>query len=347
MMAVPNEALDDAYERLKNTGPEFEGWLSNHGPMAADALIRIGHEENLSAWVESYKLRLNERPREQWRFEERDWQEYLGDPSRLGDWLALFERQVHAEPWKQVLARWWPRLIPGASAVATHGLIRTGHAVRALRESESQPRLDEFGQAMGYWAARWLPVPGHPHLLGPRDYGPAMDRLPSLGVDGGDRTRLLHLRDDPDWLETVASAREPVDSASVPDALTRITDEAVRRYLRWGHGNAVMLVHCATAPRAAALILPALPTELWKMTFDYVWAASAAIISAYKPTDAYRPDDEGQLDLVPGDVAERAAHNRDEHVIKFVEVALEAHERGVQEALAAGMRAVELIRPNW
>jgi hypothetical protein len=38
---VTSESLDEAYERLRNTGPEFEGWLSNHGPMAADALIRI------------------------------------------------------------------------------------------------------------------------------------------------------------------------------------------------------------------------------------------------------------------------------------------------------------------
>ncbi len=69
-----SESLDEAYERLKNTGPEFKGWLSNHGPMAADALIRIGHEDDLASWIEGYKTRLDERPRERWRFEERDWQ---------------------------------------------------------------------------------------------------------------------------------------------------------------------------------------------------------------------------------------------------------------------------------
>jgi hypothetical protein len=29
--------LDEAYERLHVTGPEFDGFLSNHGPMAAEA----------------------------------------------------------------------------------------------------------------------------------------------------------------------------------------------------------------------------------------------------------------------------------------------------------------------
>jgi hypothetical protein len=30
--------LDEAYERLHATGPEFDGFLSNHGPMAAEAM---------------------------------------------------------------------------------------------------------------------------------------------------------------------------------------------------------------------------------------------------------------------------------------------------------------------
>jgi hypothetical protein len=38
----PTGVLDEAYERLHRTGPEFEGWLSNHGPMASEALVRMG-----------------------------------------------------------------------------------------------------------------------------------------------------------------------------------------------------------------------------------------------------------------------------------------------------------------
>ncbi|GAA5139546.1 hypothetical protein [Pseudonocardia adelaidensis] len=37
-----HDVLDETYQRLHRTGPEFVGWLSNHGPMAADALIRLG-----------------------------------------------------------------------------------------------------------------------------------------------------------------------------------------------------------------------------------------------------------------------------------------------------------------
>jgi len=32
--------LDEAYQRLHATGPEIDGWLSNHGPMGAEAIVR-------------------------------------------------------------------------------------------------------------------------------------------------------------------------------------------------------------------------------------------------------------------------------------------------------------------
>jgi hypothetical protein len=46
---MDNDVLDEAYERLRRTGPEFgrdeEGRnsLSNHGPMAVEVLARRGH----------------------------------------------------------------------------------------------------------------------------------------------------------------------------------------------------------------------------------------------------------------------------------------------------------------
>lgn len=33
---------DEALERLHRTGPEFDGYLSNHGPMVVEALSRRG-----------------------------------------------------------------------------------------------------------------------------------------------------------------------------------------------------------------------------------------------------------------------------------------------------------------
>ena len=44
--------LDEAYERLHATGPEFGGFLSNHGPMAAEAMVRHGHGDLVGSWLD-------------------------------------------------------------------------------------------------------------------------------------------------------------------------------------------------------------------------------------------------------------------------------------------------------
>ncbi|MGH9292312.1 MAG: questin oxidase family protein, partial [Acidimicrobiales bacterium] len=47
------------------------------------------------------------------------------------------------------------------AAAATHGVIRVGHAVRALLEDgEDGLHLDELAHGLAYWAARFQPVPG-------------------------------------------------------------------------------------------------------------------------------------------------------------------------------------------
>ncbi|MFC4945297.1 hypothetical protein [Pseudonocardia sp. GCM10023141] len=305
-----NSVLDEAYGRLHHTGPEFVGWLSNHGPMAADALIRIGRAGEVARWVDGYAQRLEEEPAPRWAIDAAGWREPLGDPSRLGDWLAFFATAVHAEPWEALLATWWPRLLPGAIASATHGLIRTGHAVRALREEVTAERLDD------------IPAAG-------------------IGEGGGTRTRLARVAASTEWPRATQALRPVTPAAAGPAALDELVDAAVDRYLHWAHGNPVMLVHAATAPRAAALVIPALPTQLWQPTYNTAWAVTAAISAAYRPADPAAPPAHSPED--PESVTDRAVAVADEHAIKFVEVALESHRRGNGTALAAADRASELI----
>lgn len=331
--------LDEVYERLRRTGPEFDGWLSNHGPMAADALLRIGSGIDVHAWVDEYSVRLEESPTPRWPIEPDGWREVLGDPSRLGDWLAFFDRSLSEEPWTDVLSTWWPRLLPGAVASATHGLIRTGHAVRALREEDTGPRRDELAQALGYWAARWLPVPGAGRPRGSLTVTAALDHVPVLDGSGGVRTRLHELGRRSDWASAVAAA-PAMATEDVPAAIDDLVDAAVRGYGRWATGNPVMLVHAATAPRAASLALPSLPTHLWTGTYEAAWVTSAAIAAVYRPAQDLATPAGGRT---PGELIDAVDASGDEHAIKFAEVAAEAHKRGVDTAIAAGLRAVELI----
>lgn len=341
------EVLDDVYQRLHHAGPEFGGWLSNHGPMAADALIRLGHPEMVDRWINHYLRKLEERPTSHWPIEEAQWREPLGDPSRMGDWIAFFTRQFSQESWEDVLARWWPRLLPGAIAAASHGLIRTGHGVRALREHPSPVRLNEVAQALGYWAARWQTLPQSPPLGGADDLVTAVEAIPYLNREGGIRTRLASLAACQQWPLIVGRLRPVDDFTAVPQALETLVDAAVTHYAYWAHGNPVMLVHAATAPRAASLILPSLPTRLWIETFETTWRLSAALIAIYRPPSSLAPAPEIHTNLPSAaEITEQAIATRDEHAIKFTEVAQESHQRGNSQALSAARRASELLAPQ-
>jgi hypothetical protein len=336
-------SYDEALLRFQATGPEWHGWLSNHGPMAVDALMRMDHAAEIDRWVDGYLVRLEEQPRPRWLISPDSWRDPLGDASRLGDWLTFFEHQLTQEPWQDVLALWWPRLLPGAIASATHSLIRTGHVVRSLLEEVTPPRVQELGQALGYWAARWAPLPPS----APRgDQAPALalTGVPTVPDQGGARSRIAALWDQEEWTRAAANARAPETAADVEAALDILVDAAVTRYGAWAGAEPVMLVHMATAPRAARLVLPALPAELWRPTYAAAWNVSAAIASMYRPSGpgaalaVPRPADD-----TADAVASAAADHGDEHVIKFAEVAIESHHRGNPEALRAARTAVALI----
>lgn len=319
--------LDEAYERLHATGPELINGLSNHGPMVVECLAHLGHERAVHRWVDGYAAELAELPRGR---EIDDWAAALGVSSRLGDWLEHFSRDER--PWEELLALWWPRLLPGVAAAATHGVIRTGHAVRALRSGETPPRRAELGQALAYWAALWRPIP---QLLpsGRRCARDALPAVPTLTVQEGRAfERLGRLGQTPGWAASVEALR-PVGT-SAETALDEVVDAAVRAYAGRAWGEPVMLVHAVTAPAAVALVLPSLPAELHGPSVRAAWTTTAALVASYAgptPRPARTPAPSAE------DAVERAVRHGDAHVVKLTEAALRAPDRraGLQAAAAA------------
>ncbi len=330
--------LDDAYDRLRSTGPEFDGWLSNHGPMAAEALARNGHDGEISVWLDGYCRRLEATPGPSRRID--DWRAALGDPRRLGDWLGWFDEQLRERPWTEALRTWWPRLIPGIAAGATHGVIRVGHAVRVLREEgESPARIAELAQGLGYWAARWQPVPGATGPGGRLDAEAAVAAVPPVPHQvGGIVSRLAQLEHLDGWPQSQQAIAAP---AGWEGFLRDVVIAAVRRYATHAHGNPVMLVHAATAPNAVLRTLPSLPTEQWSASASAAWSASAAVHAAYAPAAG------APLSTAPAtaaDTFDRAARHGDEHVIKLADTALDTYSwTGEETALAAVAKAATLI----
>lgn len=307
---------------------------------------RLNRLQPVVRWLDHYTDRLEPRPRGVNPIAAEQWRDPLGDPVRTGDWLDYFERELALAPWPEVLIRWWPRLLPGIAAGATHGVIRVGHAVRALTDIETAPRIAELGHGLAYWAARWQPLapPGRGDYptTDPRAALDAVPRVPDQRY--GIRARLAQLADLPDWpavagavpgLPAAAGAVSDNAAGSAPDRLAAIVAAAVARHATHGYANPVMLVHAATAPNAVLRVLPALPERLWEPSLTAAWAATAAVTAAYSPAEPRPVPDpaadtrspaESVHDVEPAaELFEVAARTTDPHAIKFVDTALDVY----------------------
>ncbi|MFD8383930.1 questin oxidase family protein [Streptomyces sp. NPDC059679] len=335
--------LDEALARLHTTGPERGGWLTNHAPMAVEALVRHGRGPSVHRWLDLYANKLEDMPTPYATVTAENWSEALGDPRRIADWTAYFTRELADHPWRQVLAEWWPRLLPGIAGGATHPVIRVGHAVRTLLgethsatvlrsahspadELANGPRTHELAHALGYWAARHAPLPPLDRLPGPapRTAAEAMAAVPRVAdQSGGIRDRLAQITTFPVWPGPGSGALDPASGALGPasgalgpasgalgpdqarELLTELVRAAAHRYATHAHGSPIMLVHAVTAPNAVLRTLPALPRELWATSLDAAWAANAAVLAAYAPPTGLP---HGELPPVPAGAtpAERA-----------------------------------------
>jgi len=141
--------IDEALDILHRAGPDLGGGGSNHGPIVAEALFALGRPDAVLPWIEGYKSRFQDRPQTRHPISPGSWHASLGDSSRSADWVAFFDRELAEAPWPAVLHAWVPHLAPGLMAAATHGLIRTGHAVRSLAASETPQRLHDLAEGLG------------------------------------------------------------------------------------------------------------------------------------------------------------------------------------------------------
>ena len=345
--------LLDAYLQLHHAGPEWgQNQLTNHGPMVAETLVRRGHGDGVSEWVGRYVERLDDLPRRVDLLSDANWRTALGDARRVTDWTFYFGRQLAERPWQEVLVRWWPRLLPGIAAGTTHGVIRVGHAVRALladRGNDSGPIVLELAGALAFWAARYRVVPGSPALTGELDPASALDRLPNLGDQPGSvAERFARLPRTPAWAAALTGLRPPADAIDAAFLLGELVTAGTLQYRRHGAASPVLLVHAATAPNAILHTLPALPPQLWIRSLRAAWSATAAVSASYRLRPAAGRPDHDVLGGTVDDLFARAVGHGDEHVIKFTDTALDVYERtGNPAAPAAAALAAQLIdRPG-
>jgi hypothetical protein len=339
--------LLDALERLQGTGPEFNGFLANHGPMAVEALLQLGRPDRLGTWADHYRKRLDTAPAVRRGITDQDWELYLGEAELAGDWNELLRRDAAEMSWEDLLGRWWPRLLPGLAASATHGVIRTAHAVRSLAQAGPRPDpllVDELAQGLALWAARYQPLPGNPRLRGPMDAVEATRALPRLDPAAPERGpgiggRLGALVDLPEFPTALEAWGAPAD----PDEALDVLIGAAGRVLAAREDAPIAFCHTVTAPAAIRLVLPHLSTTLRTASVAASWQVVGAIVSAFaeprQEAESRRAHDpapvtEGEIDDLRG----RAVEHGDEHVIKLTEAALREFGRSRDTTLLVAAR---------
>jgi hypothetical protein len=329
--------IDQALTMLADCGPEFgQNGLSNHGPMAAEALSALGRDDAVEDWVARYRTRLEERPANVQRIRADDWRLALGDVRRVSDWEEFFAAEMDKMAWPALLEAWTPRLAPGIMAGATHGIIRTAHAVRSLAAKDTPERRAEFVTGLAYWAARYQALPGVSETVEPRLASAAIGDVPVMPPElrNASTRSIFSAVAELDTFEPFAGAvnlAAPGDDLSA--FLSDLTATMAVRYLENAGAASIAYVHTVTAPSAVRMIAPHVSPETARLAARYAWQACAAIHSRN------HVDREVTLPRelpTPEDLIDRAVASGDEHAIKFTEACLRENALNPNPAFLAG-----------
>ena len=197
-------------------------------------------------------------------------------------------------------------------------MIRTGHAVRGLRERDTPARRGELANGLAYWAARYTTLPVDGRLEGlPTDPARALLELPYPGRDD--------LVDVDFFAVDVRLARSslapPLELADDPGrALDALVEASATAFLEWlvQERHRIWLLHTVTGPAAAALILPELEHDGARLLAAHAVQATLALHNAFgapfQPRAHLRPVTPPWPELVT-----RAATSRSVHTVKLVE----------------------------
>ena len=340
------DTMDEALEMLAQTGPEYQGGLANHGPMASEALIAMNRADAVVNWVEKYKKSLQPHPTATLKINPAEWRQSLGNFNLSAEWIAFFDRQLKEKPWRSVLNEWVTNLAPGLSAAGGHGLLRTAHISRRLAKKETPKRIHELAEGLGYWAARYQIMPTTEKKMA-KQHQPseAFNQIKLLPTDqrisGPSVLRgLLRLQDFPPFADVI----NLVDTSGDPEKfLSNLTETFATVYVENPSRNYIIsFIHAVTAPSAIRLMLPSLSDEATHGILRYGWQLAAGIYTAFGETliKTTATPTESKEDLI-----DRAVNNGDEHVIKFTEACLREYALNPKPIylLAARMVSDELI----
>jgi hypothetical protein len=332
-------ALDETLEIMAPMGPDLSNGFSNHAPMAIEAMCAVGRGDAVMPWFESYRHSLMPRRARVARLTDDNWRVALGDQRRTEDWFEFFRNELEEHTWLSVLDIWAARLAPGLMAAAMHGVIRTGHATRALAVEETPARRRELADGLAYWAAEYLPLPASRHAVAHAKPSQAIARVqmipPELrrGNFGAFTDALAQLDSFPPFKDTLDAVDPSGDAGAF---LSDLTVTFARVFLANAHDvyTTIAFVHAVTGPSALRPLLPYLRDKTVHAALGYAWQTAAAMYATFGTRSDLSRFDEikvGRRD----ELIDRAIACGDEHAIKFTEVCLREHALKPDPALLA------------
>jgi hypothetical protein len=343
------EILDEALDSLADAGPDLRNGMTSHAPMAAEALCALGRPDAVMPWLERQRAELLPWPAPRARIDAAGFAAALGRPERASDWRAHFAAELEGAPWRAVLDRAVARLAPALFAAATHGVIRTGHAARALALAETPARRRELADALASWASTWqtLPTDATPRApaLPPAE---AITRVPVVPPAGRRFTgTIVSSLEALDAFPPFASAIALADLDGDPAArISDLTETFARVYLANARDplHAIVFVHGVTSVASLRSLAPALAPATTRQALCYAWQAACGLYSAFgdapAPAAPVEPPRESREALI-----DRAVASGDDHAIKFTEACLREHaERPSAVYLAAARHALDAMR---
>jgi hypothetical protein len=318
-----DDLLDAALERIHARFPDVNIHASNHAPMVCEALGVLGRADAMAAWLDENPDDFERGPGARQPIDPAHWRAALADATRFADWQVFFLTELAGEDWRLVLRRWIPRLAPGLAAAATHGVIRAGHAARALSVRENDTRRRELAIGLAYWAINYQELPWDGSLAPEPSVEAALatlvPRQPGIAPPRGNIiTGLTALEDTPSFRPVAGrvDVRDPLRT------LGEITRAFAALYLR-NPERRIHFTHAVTAPSALRLLAPYLDDETLAAGVRYAWQAAAGLYVVYG--DPRRPAPDAPATAARETVVTTAVRVGGAHGIKLTEACLREH----------------------
>jgi hypothetical protein len=346
MTAAAYEPLDEALDRLTSAGPALASGNFNHAPMVAEALCALGRPQEVLPWVERYWPRLVSRDPAGAPIDAAHWRDELGRRERFAAWSGFFGAALAGAEWRDVLDLWAARLAPGLAAAATHGVIRVGHAVRALSVGETPSRRRELADALASWAATYAELPsarGGGRALPPRAAIAHVAIVPpERRRQGNIAAALARLAEFPEFAPVIELAALDGDIAA---RLAELSELFARVCLANAHNipTTIAFIHGVTSLAALGNIVPHVGEATSLALLRYGWQAGCGLYAAFGGEIAVATE----IPVVSEDadgLIDRAVANGDEHAIKFTEACFARHQAVPSPAyLGAVAHALSII----